>query len=315
MEEFDEEVDFNNYASNDTHTEINDNNDYDFLPTENNNLKTSDNLENNIDEYDFLNDEQDLLNGSNDELLNSILRQKGIDPDSVKFAGEDGEPLSYKFNELNKEEKLYILSQEEKSPIDEDELNTINFFRQNNISLQDYTKYIQEEAVKNYSNHIENKDISIIEDASDEDIYTVFLQDRFPDMTEEEIVTQIENDKLDETVFAKKVNAIRNDMISYEQENIQNEQKEKELEQQNKLNSLYNNLNYAANNITEIGNIILDDNDANEIMSYILEKDFTGKSEFDKDLESPEKLYKLAWFAKFGEQAFDMIHREYQRRK
>ena len=63
----------------------------------------------------------------------------------------------------------------------------------------------------------------------------------------------------------------------------------------------------------DIGGLDLDIDDKNDVLSYILDKDINGTSQFIKSLDSPDKLFELAWYATKGNEAFNILHDYYKK--
>lgn len=57
----------------------------------------------------------------------------------------------------------------------------------------------------------------------------------------------------------------------------------------------------------------LEDQDKDDVLRCLLEKDAQGQSKFIKLLEDPKMLFRLAWFAEKGDEAFDTIHQYYKK--
>jgi len=55
----------------------------------------------------------------------------------------------------------------------------------------------------------------------------------------------------------------------------------------------------------------IDDQDKDDVLRFLLERDATGKTEFIKLLDNPAALFHLAWFATKGGQAIGTIHQFY----
>ena len=75
------------------------------------------------------------------------------------------------------------------------------------------------------------------------------------------------------------------------------------------LEELQENLISVANSIEDIGGLELDDDDKEEVLSLILDRDANNTSLLLKQLDDPETLFKVSWFILHGEEAFDTIHK------
>ena len=55
-----------------------------------------------------------------------------------------------------------------------------------------------------------------------------------------------------------------------------------------------------------------EDEEKNNILSYLAELDENGVSAFDKELNNPQRLYEAAWFLRYGKEAFDTLINAYE---
>ena len=68
----------------------------------------------------------------------------------------------------------------------------------------------------------------------------------------------------------------------------------------------------VATKTSEFHGIELEDNEKNEVLSFILDLDENGTSNFYKTLNNPTKLYEAAWFLKYGKDAFNALAGAYE---
>ena len=88
-----------------------------------------------------------------EDVISAFLRSKGINPNSIKFTGDDGEQEEKKFSDLTAEEQLQILQYndlDDNYGLTAEETQLINSLRKNNLSVQDYNNYIAKQAIDNY---------------------------------------------------------------------------------------------------------------------------------------------------------------------
>jgi hypothetical protein len=71
-----------------------------------------------------------------EDYLTQLLKSRGVDRERVRIENEEGEIEEWKFDDLDDETKFGILSQND-SMLSDDEINTVNFLRQNRMSLPD----------------------------------------------------------------------------------------------------------------------------------------------------------------------------------
>ena len=68
----------------------------------------------------------------------------------------------------------------------------------------------------------------------------------------------------------------------------------------------------VATKTSEYYGIELEDSEKNEVLSFILDLDENGTSNFYKTLNNPSKLYEAAWFLKYGKDAFSALSGAYE---
>lgn len=70
---------------------------------------------------------------------------------------------------------------------------------------------------------------------------------------------------------------------------------------------------YCCSRYTRITwGILLEDEEKNNILSYLAELDENGVSAFYKELNNPQRLYEAAWFLRYGKEAFDTLINAYE---
>lgn len=239
----------------------------------------------------------------------TFLKERGIkDPSKIQFTNEDDSTEELDFNSLSKEEQLEVLRTISDPGLTENEINTINYLRQNNATLEQVVDYFAQKRLEDYL--AENPDkvhqkVYSIDDYTDDDLFIYDLKQRYPDFTDEELVAELDKAKDDEELFKRKAEMIRN---TFKEQEDQAEQARVEQEKQ-QVEDLRNNLMNAAGRFNEVqldytddesDSLIIDDEDKMQMMSYILDQDQEGKSQLIHDLEDPDRLIELAWFATQG---------------
>ena len=98
-------------------------------------------------------------------------------------------------------------------------------------------------------------------------------------------------------------------------EAIANKQKAKqaELEEEQNYQILVDSMVEIAQDTNELFDLELEDEDKEEVLQFLLNKDINGQSEFVKLLNDPNALFQLAWFATKGQEAFNTIHDYYKK--
>ena len=189
----------------------------------------SDDVNNSSEQDYYQNDNQ-----SEDDVMYDYLMSKGVNPESVKIATENGiEEVN--FDDLSREEQLSILEDNpqyyrDADDLTDEEVNLINQIRANNWSTQDYNNYIAQQAYNQLMNQQESQ--YSVDDFSDEELFLIDLQAKVPDLTEDEAVEELENAKNNAELFDKKIRALR--------EEYQNKEEEDRAQQQQEYEEAYN---------------------------------------------------------------------------
>ena len=245
------------------------------------------------------------------DLITKMLLNKGVqDPTKIKFENDNGDIEEVSFYDLDEDEQLNILqgldTEDQNLDIDSDlsdvEIEAINFMRENNATLNDIVEYYQNQAVEAYKAN-QGAVKYEIDDYSDQDIFAADLGLRFPDLSDDEIATEVERAMENETLFNKKVAALRVQFKENEKSIIAQELNEKfETDKVGLINS--------AKKINNIGIVELDNNDKNEVLHVLLERDINNKTLFDKAIDDPSTRFKIAWFLSKGDEFFREITKE-----
>lgn len=244
--------------------------------------------------------------------IETFLESKGIDVSSINIESEDGNTNTVPFNELSPQEQIELIESIASAPVEDelnnDEIDLLNFVRENNFSLNDVVDYFKNQGIEEFVQR-QNAESFNVDQFSDEEIYALELKSKFDDLTDEEVELELEKQLENPELFKKKVDKIREELRQSNLEDIENEkQNQAELNQQ-MLEELQENLVSVANSVEDIGGLELDDDDKEEVLSLILDRDANNTSMLLKRLDDPETLFKVSWFILHGEEAFDSIHK------
>lgn len=266
----------------------------------------------NLEDDDFT---QNLFNNSTtneSELLNNLLQQRGIsDPSKIQIEDEEGNLTEVDFNSLPLEEKLEILNYNDSPDLDDLEIETINYLRENNVSLEDLINYQRELAVQEYLQS--QQETVTVDSLSDEELYKIDTKARYEYLTDDEIDQELQKELNNPDIFKKKVEKIRD---LYKQQEIAEQaelSRQAELEEQENYQNLVNTMIEVAQETNELFDLELEDEDKEEVLQFLLQKDVNGQSEFAKILNDPKQLFNLAWFAIKGKEAFETVHDYYKK--
>ena len=243
------------------------------------------------------------------DYLSKMLRERGVDREHVRIENEEGEIEEWRFDDLDDETKFGILNSKDSS-LSDDEISTINYLRQNRMNLQDLVEYHRNQAIKEYLE--QNQSVAYtVDQVSDDDLYRFELQDQMPDLTEEEIEDQLARAKENESFFQKKIAALRKEYKELEDNQLRAEEERVAAEKEDQFNQLASSLVSVARNTEEMNGMLLEDEDREDVLSFLLDRDANGQSEFYKLFSNPEALFKMAWHMKYGDQAHASLTQYY----
>lgn len=251
-----------------------------------------------------------------DDILESFLKSKGINPDGIKFETEDGYE-EIPFRELSKDEQLQILSdRDEDYDLTDDEINLLNQMRSQNWTSDDYNRYIAQQAIQQYVNSGNQEPVYNIDDYSDEELFVMDLQSKIPDITEDEAVEELQNAKNNETLFQKKVESLREEYKAKEDEERQYYTEQVEQAQKQQMDQFRDTVlnTIEQNRDMDLGGmpIELSDEDMNTVASFILDSDAAGVRHIAKALNDPNAIFQMAWWLTRGQDAFREINDYYK---
>ena len=295
--EDDDLLDFNEYSDDNVTPEVED----DMFST-------------NTEDNELSSIEDDLFGGGNtenSELISNLLAQRGItDASKIQIEDEEGNIQELDFNSLPIEEQLEIL-QQETPELDDSEIETINYLRENGVGIQELIEYHRNQAIQEY---LQAQQIDYTVDSlSDEELYKLDIASRYEDLSEEELEIELQKELNNPDLFKKKVDKLRD---VYKQEEIAEQSelaKQAELEEEQNYQTLVDSMVEIAQGTNELFDLELEDEDKEEVLQFLLSKDMNGQSEFVKLLNDPNALFQLAWFATKGQEAFSTIHDYYKK--
>lgn len=234
------------------------------------------------------------------DVLTTFLSQYGIENGKITYENDNGDTEEVNFNELDSAEQLNILKELTTPDLADHEIETINFLRKNNVTLQDVVEYYSQVAIQNYinTNGPVQRDYSI-DEYSDEELYFADLKAKYPEMTDEEIQADVDSAKENEELFKKKADAIRKQYKAKEDERtqaIQQQQKDQYVAFDNSIKQSITNFNEISLDYkdSKADALVIDNNMKNEIYNYLMRVDENGKSQFAKDLEDTNKWVNFA---------------------
>lgn len=234
------------------------------------------------------------------DVITNFLREYGIENGMITYENDNGDTEEVNFNELDSAEQLNILKELVNPNLSDHEIETINFLRQNRVTFQEAVEYYSQKAIQDYinANGPAQKEYSV-DDYSDEELYFADLKMKYPDMSDEEIQSDVDSAKENEELFKKKAEAIRKQYKAKEDEKVQ----EIQQQQKDQYVAFDNSIKQSITNFNEISldykdskadALVIDDNMKNDIYNYLMRVDENGKSQFAKDLEDTNKWVNFA---------------------
>ncbi len=251
----------------------------------------------------FFNSEE-VLGDEKDPLIEKLLEAKGLKNGKAKIVQEDGTEGELDFYSLSEDEKIELLTAEieDGAELNSEEKTLINHLRENNVSLKDF--------LENYKNQVLSEAASEtvmtydIDNYDDEELFILDLQAKY-ELSEEELVQELETALKNKPLFDKKVSKLREEYKVLEDQY-------KESIRTEEYNKFVNTVNTAANNLSEFHGIVLEDSDKAEAIKYLTELDSEGLSAFSRDLRDPKKIFEVAWYLRWGKDAFKAIENAYE---
>ena len=245
-------------------------------------------------------------------VLDNLLKAKGITDGKIKIIDEDESESEVNFSDLTVEEQLEILkdsSLSEDNDLDESEVELLNFIREKNLSVEDFLELYKQEIIASLEESTtQNYEIDAYDDS---ELFMLDLKNKY-DLTDEELEKELEKELKDETLFKKKVDVLRAEYKQLEDEQKEAQKLEFEQKQQEEYNKFAERMVNIAVETPEFYGIELEDEEKNEVLSFLLDIDESGVSEFSKTLNDPKKLYEAAWFLRYGKESFDALKNAYE---
>lgn len=241
------------------------------------------------------------------DFISMLLESKGIDRSKIQIVDEEGNPTEVSFDSLSNQDKFDILNYQDDPVLPADhEIQTLNFLRQNNMTLQDFAEWQRQEAIQEYL--AQQAQTSDIDSYSDEEIVAYDYIKRFGEsMSDEEIDAEIERLKADPEAFAKRVSLLRNAFKAEEEAQAKLYQDEEAAKHAENEKMFVDTYHQAMAGIDSIQNTELDDNDRDELLRFVLEKDQANRTGLSKAMDNPENVLKMAWYLLHGEERVDAM--------
>ena len=249
---------------------------------------------------------------TNNSVLDDFLRERGIVDSKVKILDENDQELEVNFYDLSRKEQLEILSLTEptvENDLDDSEIDLLNHLRSNNLSVEDFLAQYREAILAEAQ--IPSEPSYDIDAYDDHELFLLDLKNKY-DLTDEELQSELEKELTNEELFTKKVTKLRAEYKQLEDQYKANQQAEFEAQRNEQYNQFANTMVDVATNVSDYHGVFLEDNEKSETLSYLLDLDDAGTSQFYKDLNDPQKLYEAAWYLRYGAEAFRALENAYE---
>lgn len=245
------------------------------------------------------------------DLITAALRSRGIsDPNNIKFQTETG-IINRRFDELSNEEKLDILNTTaDDVDLNEEEIKTINFLRENDLTLQQLVDYYKQQGVQEYLN---SNQVFEIDSLTDEDLYRLYLQDNYSDFTEEDVEAELELAKSNEDLFKRKVDRLRNIYKETEAAEKQKEQEEASLAASEESKKFKAEVDTYGKGLGSIHGMELDESEHQAILDFLFKPQMgTNRSKLIDLMNDPKQMYRMAFYTLYGDELINQLHTMYQ---
>ena len=263
-------------------------------------------------EDDFFSSVPSTESKENNPVLSELLKARGIENGKILIADDDNNTQEVDFHTLPVEEQLTILNPEPEVnnyDLDDSEIELLNQLRWNNQSPEEFLANYRQSIIDELD-VAQTKDYDI--DAYDDsELYILDLKNRI-DLSDEELAKELNKELQDEPLFKKKVEALRNEYRQLEDQYRQTQQDEAERQTQEQYDQFSETMVNTAIATPEFYGIELEDDEKNEVLSFLLDVDDTGISQFSKTLNDPTKLYEAAWFLRYGKESFEALKNAYE---
>ena len=226
-------------------------------------------------------------------IIDEFLALNGISNGTIKFIDYDNKETEKNFYELTKEEQLEVLNSFMQSPEQPDtaEQQFLEYLKSNNLSVNDFLTQYKNEVVKELTAQYEpNYEIDAYDD---EELFLLDLKSKY-DLTDEELKAELEKELQNDVLFKKKVDSLRSEYKKLEDQYKETQQAEFNKQREEEYNKFADTIVDVAIKNSDFYGIELEDSEKNEVLSFLLDLDDNGTSEFYKELNKPDRLYEAA---------------------
>jgi hypothetical protein len=244
------------------------------------------------------------------QLIDTLLKNKGIADSKIEIDGKQEN-----FYSLPLEDQLAIIADhdenEDDNDLDEEEIDLVSKIRDTGLTPNEFLEQYKNLVIDEAKEESATKDYEI-DKYSDEELFAYDKKSKVPDITDEELVQAWNASKANESLHQRELTAIRNEYKGLEDQQAQTVAAQNELAKQEQvereLKQYQSKMINTASNIDDIYGLELDDSEKDNVLSDLVEVDDNGETGFDRMVKDPDTLFKMAWFVKYGEEAFNLLY-------
>jgi len=252
-------------------------------------------------------------NKSSVNVLDELLKSKGINDAKVAIVDEDNVEKEVDFYELSKEEQLAILNsqdnEETNDDLDDTEVELLNHLRSNNLSVEQFLENYKQSIIEELGVvPTQNYDIDSYDD---QELFLLDQKNKY-DLTDDELAEALKKELENEDLFKKKIDKTRVEYKELEDQYNAAQEQDSKRQKDEEYNQFSDTMVDVAVQTPEFYGIELEDEEKDEVLSFLLDLDENGTSDFYKTLNDPKKLYEAAWFLRYGKESFDALKNAYE---
>ena len=250
----------------------------------------------NEEDSDFFDsDDEDYSPAQSGSVIDKFLQSKGFVDSKVKIIDENDEEVEVNFSDLTEEEQLDILNSfsTNNNPalnLLEDEQALIAELRNNNLTMNQFLELYKQSIIEEAG--IKPEESYDIDQYDDKELFLLDLKNKY-DLSDEELQLELEKELQNEELFNKKIAKIREEYKELEEQYKASQQAEFEKQQQQQYQDFVYQMTDIAEKVSDFHGLELEDTEKNETLSYLLELDENGMSQFYKDLNSQKNYMRL----------------------
>lgn len=228
------------------------------------------------------------------------------------------------FYDLTSEEQYTILQElssearpsiEDEYDLDNTEVQLLNAIRNAGGTVEDYIgNLINEQVTKSLT----LRDSTSVDygDMPDDAIYLKWINDVNPEMTQEDALSALAQQKQSESLYKGQVDSLRAQYIQIQANEVAQVNQAEESERFQLLEDDRKEIVSVVENIDNISGAEITPYMKNEVLHSILEINDQGDPLIMEEMFSdPEKLFKATWFMKYGESYMDNVDNFWRKRE